>query len=146
LLAVEFILGEKHAANNAASDSTAVKYESIYADSAENANYQGIRGQIIIGERSRASIMRGIDQNSNTIRKEYNNYIRQGNKLGGSVIVRFKINSKGEVFECKIVQGNLNDFVFEKNIVLTVKRWKFPETQDKNDTTIVEYPFVFGQY
>jgi len=143
-LAVEFILGEKRASNSA--DSTAVKDESIYADSAENANYQGIRGQIIIGGRSRASVTRGIDQNSNTIRKEYNNYIRQGNKLGGGAIVRFKINSKGEIFECKIVQSELNDFVFEKNIVLTVKRWKFPEIQDESDTTIVEYPFVFGQY
>jgi len=146
LLAVEFILGEKHAANKADSDSTTAKDESIYADSAENADYQGIRGQIIIGGRGRASINRGIDQNSNTIRKEYNNYIRQGNKLGGGVIVRFKINPKGEVFECKIVQSDLNDFVFEKNIVLTVKRWKFPEIQNDNDTTIVEYPFVFGQY
>jgi len=145
-LAVEFILGEKRAPNNSADSAAAVKDESIYADSAENANYQGIRGQIIIGGRSRASVTRGIDQNSNTVRKEYNNYIRQGNKLVGGVIVRFKINPKGEVFECKIVQGDLNDFVFEKNVVLTVKRWKFSEIQDDNDTTVVEYPFVFGQY
>lgn len=140
--AVEFILGGKRAQKDT------LEFEadsSIYIDSAEVSTYEGIRGQTITGQRSRANIMRGIDKNSNAIRKEYNSHIIQGNKLSGGIIVRFKIVSSGSVIECKIVQSDLNDAVFEKNVVLTVKRWKFPEIEIENDTTIVEYPFVFGQ-
>ncbi|MDR0304751.1 MAG: AgmX/PglI C-terminal domain-containing protein [Chitinispirillales bacterium] len=149
VFALEFILGGKgkSAQKDNFSDSTVLEKDtSIYVDSAEILKYDGIRGQTIIGQRSRANIMRGIDQNSNTIRKEYINYMRQGNKLNGGLIVRFKIISTGEIVDCKILQSDINDMIFEKNIVLTIKRWKFSEIQIENDTTIVEYPFVFEQY
>jgi TonB family protein len=97
------------------------------------------------GKRSRASIMRGIDKNSNVIHKEYNNYIRAGNNLKGAIIVRFKIISNGDIIECKIVESNTGDISFEKNIVSLIKLWKFAPSEIENDTTIVEYPFVFGE-
>jgi outer membrane biosynthesis protein TonB len=54
--------------------------------------------------------------------------------------------SNGEIIECKIVQSDIGDIAFEKNVVLVVKKWKFPVIQIENDTTIVEYPFIFDQY
>lgn len=151
IFSAEFILGEKYARKNGAqldttTDSTAlVRDTAFYMDSAEVAALDGIRGQTMSGQRSRASIMRGIDQNANSVRKEYHAYIRQGNKLSGGMIVRFKIVPSGEVIECKIVESSIGDIAFEKMIALAVKKWKFPQAQIKNDTTVVEYPFVFEQ-
>ena len=149
---VEFTLGDRAAARRGAAqaDSTAdsiplVRDAEFYMDSAEVAALEGIRGQTISGQRSRASVMRGIDQNASTIRREYNNYIRQGNRLSGGMIVRFKIAPSGEVFWAKIVESNINDIVFERNVILAIRRWKFPQIQIENDTTIVEYPFVFDR-
>ncbi len=122
-----------------------VKDTSFYMDSAEVAALEGIRGQTMSGERSRASIMRGIDQNQNTIRKAYNNHIRMGNTLNGGMIVRFKIVPSGEVVDVKILESNTGDVAFEKSVALEIKKWKFPSVKIENDTTIVEYPFVFGQ-
>lgn len=150
VFAVELVLGDRIArrgGQQADSDSTAlVRDTAFYLDSAEVAALDGIRGQTITGQRSRASVMRGIDQNSNTIRRAYSNHIRQGNRLSGGIIVRFKILPSGEVIECKIVESNTDDIAFERNVVLAVRKWKFPPIQIENDTTIVEYPFVFDQY
>ena len=145
LFAVEFVLSGSRG-RNTSKDSLELQVDSsIYIDSAEVATFEGTRGQTIIGQRSRASITRGIDKNANTIRKEYNNHILQGNKLIGGLIVRFKITSKGDVVECRIVQSNTEDPIFDKNVVMIIKRWKFPPINIENDTTIVEYPFVFDQ-
>jgi TonB family protein len=151
IFAAEFILGEKFASKRGSqADTTAdsallVRDSAFYLDSAEVAALGGIRGQTMSGQRSRASVMRGIDQNQNTIRKEYQNYIRQGKTLSGGIIVRFKIVPSGEVIEAKIVESNTNDIAFEKGVILAIKKWKFPSVQIENDTTIVEYPFVFDK-
>lgn len=150
IFAVEFILGEKHARRNSAADTATdssiyIRDTAFYMDSAEVAALTGIRGQTMSGQRSRANIMRGIDKNQNTIRKEYQNYIRQGNFLNGGMIVRFKIISSGEVIDVKIVESNTNDVAFEKGVALAVKKWQFLPIEIENDTTIVEYPFVFEQ-
>jgi TonB family protein len=149
VFAVEFILGGGRAASSAAQNQDSTENEidrTLYLDSAEVAALQGLRGQTMTGQRSRASVMRGIDRNSNTIRREYRNYINQGNRLGGGMIVRFKIVSSGDVIECRIVESNIGDPIFETNVVLAIKNWKFPPIEIENDTTIVEYPFVFEQY
>jgi TonB family protein len=145
--ALDLILGAKRAASEEqTTDSTAAqKSGDFYMDSAQVAELEGIRGQTMTGQRSRTSIMRGIDKNSNTIHKEYNNHVRAGNRITGAMIVRLKIVSNGDVIECKIVESNTGDIVFEKNVVLSIKRWKFPPIEIENDTTVVEYPFVFGQ-
>lgn len=151
VFSAEFILGEKYARKNGmAADTTQdssllVKDTSFYMDFVDVAALDGIRGQTMSGQRSRASIMRGIDQNQNTIRKEYNNYIRQGNYLNGGMIVRFKIVPSGEVVDVKILESNTGSVPFEKGVALAIKKWKFPTIEIEKDTTIVEYPFVFGQ-
>ena len=149
--AVEIILGERTIRRSdmiadSTLDSTAlVRDTAFFMTPEEVAELEGIRGQTLIGQRSRANVMRGIDQNRNTIRREYNNYIRQGNRLSGGLIVRFKVVSSGEVIYSKIVESNVDDVVFERTVASTVKRWRFPAIPIENDTTIVEYPFIFDR-
>jgi len=145
--AIEIILGGTRARRDTTgmAEITAERDSAYFMDSLEVMQLTGIRGQTITGARTRASVMRFIDRNSNTVRREYRDHILAGNTLSGGMIVRFKIDSQGNVIECRIVESNIDHVIFQKNVVNTIRRWQFPPIDTENDTTIVEYPFVFGQ-
>ena len=151
VFSAEFILGEKYARKGSTQSDTTedstlnIRDTAFYMDSTEVAALDGIRGQTMSGQRSRASVMRGIDKNISSVRKEYQNYIRQGNFMSGGMIVRFKVVSSGEVIDVKILESNTGSVAFEKGVALAIRKWKFPPIEIENDTTIVEYPFVFDQ-
>ena len=145
--AVEIILGGTRARRDTTgmAEITAERDDAYFMDSEEVAELSGVRGQTITGARTRASVMRFIDRNSNTVRREYRDHILAGNTLSGGMIVRFKIDSQGNVIECRIVESNIENVIFQKNVVNVIRRWQFPPIDTPNDTTIVEYPFVFDQ-
>jgi len=146
VFATEFVLGASRASREAQAERSQLTNERcsvFFMDSAEVAALEGIRGQTMTGQRTRASVMRVINQNANTIRRAMRDHTIAGNRVSGGIIVRFKIDAQGNVFECRIVESNTGDIIFEKIVVLEVKKWQFPAIEAENDTTVVEYPFVF---
>ncbi|MCL2843963.1 MAG: TonB family protein [Chitinivibrionia bacterium] len=144
---MELILGGQRARQDTTGRAgiTDERCPEYFMSAEEVAALEGIRGQTITGARSRASVMRFIDRNSNTVRREYRDHILAGNTLSGGMIVRFKIDAQGNVFECRIVESNIEHVIFQKNVVNAIRRWQFPQIDVENDTTIVEYPFVFDR-
>jgi len=93
--------------------------------------------------RSKASIMRVVNDNQAVLRYAYNMRLREKPGLRGNIKVEFAIDQFGKVISCKVIDSSMNDPVFEQTIVSKIKRWVFHKIDKPGDVTKVVYPFVF---
>jgi hypothetical protein len=110
------------------------------------------------GKRVKFSIVKYISDHVSDLRYEYNkrlseiekhlknNHIRRKKSLlDGKFTVEIKILSDGSVSSCKPIESTLKDSLLEISLLLRMYKWNFGSIQDKNDTTMVVYPFIFSQ-
>jgi hypothetical protein len=64
----------------------------------------------------------------------YMKRLRDKPDLIGKVTVGLKIDSLGNVVDCKIVESKLNDGLLENDILLHIYKWHFNKNNQLNDT------------
>ena len=108
------------------------------------------------GKREFKSIQQVINKNITGLQYDYNKRLREkeygkrniNNKkeiLGGKFTVALDILSDGSVSSCKFVESSLNDSLLETSILIRIYKWNFGPIQYENDTTRINYNFVFSQ-
>lgn len=86
-----------------------------------------------------------IDENSIELRYLYNKKLRTGVKLHGRMLVEIKILANGSVDGARVLQSNMGDTDFEKDILQRVRAWKFRSVPDSLGQLTVNYPFEFSE-
>jgi TonB family protein len=104
-----------------------------------------VKGGALTGGRSRASIMRVVQQNLAALRYAYNKRLREKPGLKGRIQVKFAIDEFGKVIFCKVLDSTMDDPPLEEEVVAKIKRWVFEKIDKPGDVTEVVYPFVFSQ-
>jgi TonB family protein len=94
------------------------------------------------GKRSQASVLRSITSNISSIRDCYNNRRKENANLFGSFLVRFSIDSAGQVQNCNIVYSSMMDTMFENEVKGKFEKMTFEPSSD-NDTNSILYPIKF---
>lgn len=88
-------------------------------------------------------IKKTIDGNVNQLRYIYNMRLRKGEKLSGKMIIEMDIKPEGSISSIKIVQSNMGDSGFEKEVLAKVETWSFREVPDSLGIMRIKYPFEF---
>ena len=88
-------------------------------------------------------IKKTIDGNVNQLRYIYNKRLRKGEKLSGKMILEMEIKPEGNISSTRIVNSNMGDSGFEKEILAKVETWKFRPVPDSLGTMRIKYPFEF---
>ena len=65
-------------------------------------------------------------------------------QTGGRVVIQLAIASSGVVVTSFVEQSTLGDPSVEDCIAQAARRWLFPEPKERNDLTVVWYPFEMG--
>jgi hypothetical protein len=84
-----------------------------------------------------------VSKNMNHFKDVYNQYLRDGEKFVGQIVVKFSINQQGDVFYAETVKTTINNKSFENEIITLVKSWKFPVLQNPGEITECIFPFNF---
>ena len=71
----------------------------------------------------------------------YNRELKRNPSLQGRIVIMFKIQSDGNISECRVVESSMGNASVEKCLTRSIKRWRFPEILEGE--TEVTYPFVF---
>jgi len=100
---------------------------------------------ILIGGRSRASIMRVVYQNIAALRYAYNKRLREKPGLKGKITCKFVISEFGKVVWCEMTESTVFDPQLEAEIVSRIQSWVFEKIDKPGDMTEVVYPFAFSQ-
>lgn len=95
------------------------------------------------GGRSRASILRVVNQAFQTMKYVYNARLRQRPNLQGRLEVAFTIDGYGRVIYSYVRKSTLNDCPLERNEFEIVNSLAFEPLSNSSDLTEVTYPFVF---
>jgi len=100
---------------------------------------------IMIGGRSRASIMRVVMQNITALRYAYNKRLREKPSLKGKITCKFAIDEFGKIVFCEMTESTIFDPMLEAEIVAKIRAWVFDKIDKPGDITEVVYPFAFSQ-
>jgi hypothetical protein len=103
------------------------------------------KGGSLTGGRSRAMIMRVVNQNLAALRYAYNKRLREKPGLRGKITCKFAIDEFGKVIYCQVIETTMEDSELEADIVDKIKRWVFDKVDKPGDVTEIVYPFVFSQ-
>lgn len=76
------------------------------------------------------------------IRKLYNERLRI-KSINGRIDTKFYVLGNGEVVNPLIVKSTINDTIFENIVIKEIDSWRFDRIKPKDDTTEVNYPFIF---
>jgi hypothetical protein len=98
---------------------------------------------IIKGERTKQQIMTTVMKYLKSVRELYNSKLTKNDKLKGNIMVNLKIKSDGKVLSAKTIESTMNDLEFEKELCKNITTWEFDKC--KNDTTELNYPFIFSK-
>jgi TonB family protein len=104
-----------------------------------------INGGAISHGRSRADIMRAVNQYLVALRHVYNQRLRKKPGLRGKITVKFAIDEFGRVIFASVVESTIADETLERGVIAKIKRWRFERIDRPGDVTEVIYPFVFSQ-
>ena len=104
-----------------------------------------VKGGSLTGGRSRATIMRVVNQNLAALRYAYNKRLREKPGLRGKITCKFAIDEFGKVVFCEVIESTMDDPQLEADIVDKIKRWVFDKVDKPGDVTEIVYPFVFSQ-
>ena len=88
-------------------------------------------------------IKRTIDANTNQLKYLYNRRLRKGEELSGKMIIEMNIKPDGYISSTKIVNSNIGDQRFEKEVLAKVESWKFRPVPDSLGIMRIKYPFEF---
>lgn len=99
----------------------------------------------LVGKRSRANIVHGINRQSRSLRRAYIKSLRDSSMVDGRVSVRFSVVESGQVIHTELIESTVDNEEFEQEVMTTVEGWSFGEIDAPNDTSIVEYPFIFSR-
>jgi phosphotransferase system HPr-like phosphotransfer protein len=105
-------------------------------------NSKGIKS----GERSRENLMKGIKQYLAKARFAYNRALRDGFKCNAKIILEIIVLGSGKIENVKIIAKDYDFPSFDVDLIETIKKWDFGTIPNLNDTTIIQYPFVFTHY
>ncbi len=105
----------------------------------------GADGAGLTGGRSRANIMRVVQQNMASLKYAYNRRLADNPDLKGKITVKWAIDEFGKVLFCKVISSTINDPDLEAIIVQKISLWAFGQIDKPGDVTEVVYPFVFTQ-
>ena len=100
---------------------------------------------IMIGGRSRASIMHVVMQNITVLRYAYNKRLREKPSLKGKIACKFAIDEFGKIVFCEMTETTIFDPMLEAEIVAKIHTWVFDKIDKPGDITEVVYPFAFSQ-
>jgi TonB family protein len=84
-----------------------------------------------------------IDENSSQLKYIYNRRLRAGAKLEGKIQVEIKILPNGTVQSARVLQSNVGDASFEKEVLGCIGKWTFAGIPDSLGSLTVNYPFEF---
>jgi TonB family protein len=86
-----------------------------------------------------------IDNNSQQLRYIYNKRLRMGIKLSGRIIVEMAIKPDGSVSSLSVLQSNIGDQAFEKEVIERIRTWRFNQIPDSLGSLTINYPFEFDE-
>jgi len=95
---------------------------------------------IVRGALSKEVIRRVIKRHLNEVRFCYEQQLQSDPSLKGRVVIRFVIDSKGNVTAAVVAESSFNDTIVETCILQAVRRWKFPAPEG-GGVVVVNYPF-----
>jgi len=95
---------------------------------------------IVTGSLSSQVIRRVIKRHLNEVRFCYEQQLQSDPALKGRVVIRFVIDSKGNVTAAVVAESTFNDTIVETCILQAVRRWKFPAPEGGGGV-VVSYPF-----
>ncbi|MBN1600329.1 MAG: AgmX/PglI C-terminal domain-containing protein [Chitinispirillaceae bacterium] len=104
-----------------------------------------LKGGMLTGGRSKASVMRVVMQNLAALRYAYNKRLRDKPGLSGKITCKFAIDEFGKVIFCQVVESTMHDPEFESLIVSKIRRWVLDKIDKPGDITEVVFPFVFSK-
>jgi TonB family protein len=89
------------------------------------------------------ALKRVIDGNAGQLRYIYNKRLRRGIKLSGKMIVEMKIQPNGRVEGIEVINSNIGDSSFEKDITEQIEKWRFKPVDESLGEMTLRYPFEF---
>lgn len=95
----------------------------------------------VLPQLDKRQIKRVINHNVGHLKSCYNAILREDPKLNGTVAVKFKISSDGEIIDAKIHDATIINEDFKSCLIKQVKKWRFPKSIEE---TVVVYPFIFA--
>jgi|WetSurMetagenome_2_1015567.scaffolds.fasta_scaffold267340_1 hypothetical protein len=105
-----------------------------------------------IGKRPRDSIFKFVLKNISTLQYEYIKRLAELSKgkrgkriITGKIKIRFSILNDGTVLDCGIQETSVRDSLLELRLLSRIYKWNFGKINEENDTTTIEYPFVFSK-
>ena len=100
---------------------------------------------MVVGGRSRGSIMRVVMQNLVAIRYAYNKRLIEKPGLKGKITCKFAIDEFGKIVFCEITGSTIADAELEEEVVGKIRTWVFEKIDKPGDVTEVVYPLAFSQ-
>ncbi|MFW6327515.1 MAG: AgmX/PglI C-terminal domain-containing protein [Bacteroidota bacterium] len=96
-----------------------------------------------IGGRPRDNVQKTVLENIKSLKTIYDQRRVENPELEGKILVRFAINDRGQIIQSEVIEQNVQDSLFMRQIVGELRRWEFGQIKIKGDVTEVIYPFVF---
>lgn len=96
-----------------------------------------------IGGRPRDNVQKTVLENIKSLKTIYDQRRTENPELEGKILVRFAINDRGQIIQSEVIEQNVQDTLFMRQIVGELRRWEFGQIKIKGDVTEVIYPFVF---
>jgi hypothetical protein len=95
---------------------------------------------VVRGAIDEKSVLRVIRNHASEAKGCY----EKARQAGGRVVIQLAIASSGVVVTSVVQQSTLNDPSVEECIAQAARRWLFPEPPERDDLTLVWYPFQVG--
>jgi len=99
---------------------------------------------MVTGSLSKQVIRRVIKRHINEVRFCYEQQLQSDPTLKGRVVIKFVIDSKGNVTAAVVAESTFADTIIETCILQAVRRWKFPAPEG-GGIVIINYPFELTQ-
>jgi TonB family protein len=93
--------------------------------------------------RSPTAVKAVIDRHRKELDMIYKKRLKRGFKLSGSMLVEFTVRPNGAVSRVAVVQSEMGDQSFEKEILRCVWAWRFRPVPAKTGDVTIRYPFEF---
>jgi TonB family protein len=87
--------------------------------------------------------MQVVNARTPGLRTIYNKYLKTDPNLKGKVTLKFTIAPSGDSISISIASSTTGNSAFDKDIMNTVKRWKWKKIKSGNTTPTI--PFNFSE-
>jgi len=90
-----------------------------------------------------STIKKLINEKTLELRYLYNKRLRKGEAISGRMLVSFEIQPDGSLENIQLMQSNIGDETFEREILSKIAKWRFGQVSDTLGALSVNYPFDF---